>query len=220
MILRKCVAEAGLQLSDVDTLLIVGGGAMIPVVKARLTGLLSESNQQVLYHDPAKAVALGAALHCSQVTGAPGAVDLPAAFRGVTGYHVGIRTIDVNTGRIAIDRVIPKNVTLPASAKKTYYTTRPDQDRIVIEIVQFRESGADDTIGLGQLVVGPLREPKLNYPIEVSIECKEDGTIEVSASDTATGAEIQHSFAREEDTYIARLATQRALIRSMSLNLT
>jgi molecular chaperone DnaK (HSP70) len=213
----SCLKEAGLSISDVHALLLVGGSSMVPAVSQRMKNIFSIPGQKVLYHEPSKAVAFGAAIHSAQLSGDAEQYQLPPEFRGVTGYSVGVRTISSETGRISIDTLIKKNMPLPASARKTYYTTRPNQERIVLEIVQFRDL-KEQVVSLGQLVVGPLPTPRSNYPIEVVVENGEDGTVAVQACDPQTGVELSQVFGRDRKDQFGYLAAQRALVRSTLIN--
>jgi molecular chaperone DnaK len=212
----QCTSEAGLKASNVDAVLLVGGSSMLPQVSARLRRLFPGDNR-VCYHEPSKAVAFGAAIHASQLSGDAQRFNVPPEFRGVTGHSVGVRTIDPQTGRATIDTLIKQNMPLPIRLSKTYYTTRPNQQRMVVDLVQFR--GPDDpVIGLGQLVVGPLPSPRQDYPIEVTLENREDGTLSVQAYDAQTGVELAREFGRDGEQGFAYLSTQRALVRSTVIN--
>ena len=212
-----CVDQAGLTPADVHTVLLVGGSSMVPVVEERLRRLFSAPGQEVRYHEPTKAVAFGAALRATQLTGDAEKFAVPPEFRGVTGYSVGVRAIDPQTGRVTIDTLIKQNMALPAKASKTYYSTRPNQERIVLELVQFRTGEERDAVSLGQVVAG-LPSPKQNYPIEVTVENREDGTVRVRAWDAQTGVDLQQTFERAGTDGFAHLATQRALVRSTIIN--
>ncbi len=238
---REVVLEAGLVNDDIDTLLLVGGSSMVPAVKVYIDAAFPDT--KILFHQPTRAVAYGAAIHAAQLAGHAQALELPPEFRGVTGYCVGVRTMDPSTGRVVLDTLIKKNMPLPAKARKTYFTTRPNQQRMVLELVQYRDlrnqgrsgssrgpggsstgrSGSnraeqDDVISLGQMVVGPLPSPQVNYPIEVSIENLEDGTVAVGAYDAQTGIELSQVFGREGQDGLAHLGTQRALVRNTVIN--
>jgi molecular chaperone DnaK (HSP70) len=211
-----CVREAGLQLKDVDLVLMVGGSSMVPAVQERLRQLFP-GDKQILFHEPSRAVALGAALHASQLAGDAERYNIPPEFRGVTGAHVGIRAVDPTTGRMKIEMLIKKNMPLPVIVKKSFFTTRTDQVRMVLEFVQY--SGPEEKIvSIGQLMVGPLPSPRINYPIEVTVENREDGTIGVTAYDAQTGVELSQVFGREADGKRLNLAAQRALVRSTFIN--
>jgi molecular chaperone DnaK (HSP70) len=215
--MMRCLRDASLRVEDVNNLLLVGGSSLVPVVEDRLRAIFSRPNQQVFYHEPSKAVAYGAALHAHQLAGESDAFNLPPELRGVSGYNVGVRTIDPVTGRVSIDTLIKKNMPLPCKIRKTYYTSRPRQERIVLDFVQFRDQ-RDSMVSLGQMVVGPLSSPRVNYPIEVTTEYGEDGTVSVQAYDAQTGVELHHEFGRDSADGTTHLASQRALVRSTVVN--
>jgi molecular chaperone DnaK len=215
-VLCDTIREAGLAPKDVHSVLLVGGTSMAPLVRQRVGAILGKG-PQVRFHDPSKAVAFGAALHASQLSGEGLAAGVPDEFRGVTGYHVGVRTINPETGQTSIDTLIRKNHPLPSRARKTYFTSRPGQERMVLELVQFRDA-SETPISLGQLVVGPLPSPRANYPISVTVEYREDGTVHVTAFDAQTGIELVNTFGREDDGGLRDLASQRQLVRCMLIN--
>lgn len=215
-VLLSTVREAGLRNGDVDAILLVGGSSMIPLVQKRLKRVFAQPHQTVMYHEPSKAVAYGAAIYSSQLAGESEMYRLPPEFRGVTGYSVGVRVIDTE-GRVNVDTLIKKNMPLPALVKRTYYTTRANQERMVLDLLQFRD-GPQDAVSLGTLTVGPLPSPKQNYPIEVTVETRDDGTVAVQAYDAETGIELKQVFGRDNDAGIARFAAQRALVRGTFIN--
>jgi molecular chaperone DnaK (HSP70) len=213
----NCIKEAGLAVSDVNALLLVGGSSMVPAISQRYRKLFCNPGQKVMYHEPSKAVAFGAAIHSAQLAGESEEYQLPPEFRGVTGYNLGVRTISPETGRISIDVLIKKNMPLPVSTRKIYYTARPNQERMVLELVQYRDPN-DKVVSLGQLVVGPLPSPRSNYPIEVTVENREDGTIAVLASDAQNGVELTQVFGRDARDQFGHVASQRALVRATFIN--
>lgn len=213
----ECVREAGLEPRDVHAVLLVGGTSMAPVIRGRMQRIFGGAEQRVFYHEPSKAVAYGAVVHASQLGGEAAAYQIPPEFRGVSGYSVGVRAMDSGTGRVKVDTLIKKNLPLPIKVRKTYYTVRASQERIVLDFVQYREPG-EAHVPLGQLVVGPLPSPRQNYPVEVTVEYREDGTVQVQAYDAETGVELAQVFGRDADGGIGQLAVQRALVRSTLIN--
>jgi len=214
---RRCVESAGLKPQDINTVLLVGGSSFVPLVQERVCALFAREQQRVMYHEPMKAVAFGAALEALRRSGEASGLALPAEFRGVTGYHLGIRALDPSTGRPVVDAVIRKNLPLPARATRVYYTTSASQQRMVLEVVQFIES-PQDAVSLGQLIVGPFLAPETNYPIQVALETGDDGTVAVTATDPRTGAELRSSFGQQREDGLGHLAVQRQLVRSTIVN--
>jgi molecular chaperone DnaK (HSP70) len=213
----RCVREAGLRVEDVKHLLLVGGSSLVPMAQARLQKIFCRPEQTVMYHEPSKAVAFGAAIHASQLSGEAEMFQIPPELRGVSGYHVGVRTVDPASGRATVDTLIKKNMTLPIKVRKTYYTSRPGQERIVLDFVQYRDPGEKPT-GLGRLVVGPLDAPRPNYPVEVTVDYRIDGTVGVQAYDAQTGMELEQVFGEEGSGGAAALASQKALVDSIVIN--
>jgi molecular chaperone DnaK len=215
--MMACLREAGLRSEDVGSLLLVGGSSLVPLVEDRLRAIFHRPGQQVLHHEPSKAVAYGAAIHASQLAGDAQLYNIPPELRGVSGYSVGIRTLDPSTGHVGIDTLIKKNMPLPARLSKTYYTTRANQERMVLDFVQFRDM-REATVSLGQLVIGPLNAPRPNYAVEVTTEYREDGTVAVQAYDAQTGVELEHVFGRQGQEGAGHLASQRSLVRNTVIN--
>lgn len=214
---RRCVTGAGLQLHELDAVLLVGGSSLVPAVGERVRAMLGSAAGRVKFHEPMRAVAYGAAMHTAQLTGQAELYSMPPELRGVTGYNVGVRIIDPRNGRVRIDPLIKKNMPLPARAQKTYYTAHADQQRIVLDIVQYL-SVDEEMIPLGKLVVGPLPSPQQNYPIEVMVENQEDGTVSIRAYDPQTRVELNQTFAREGNDVFGHLASQRLLVKRTVIN--
>jgi molecular chaperone DnaK (HSP70) len=213
----RCLREAGLRSEDVNALLLVGGSSQVPLVEERLRSIFNRPGQQVFHHEPSKAVAYGAAIHATQLAGEALQYNLPPELRGVSGYSVGVRTFDPSSGRVAVDTLIKKNMPIPTKVNKTYYTSRPNQERMVLDFVQFRDQ-REGMVALGQLTVGPLNAPRPNYAVEVTTEYREDGTVAVNAYDAQTGVELQHVFGRGGEDGAGHLAAQRSLVRATTVN--
>jgi molecular chaperone DnaK len=215
-VLRRCVSGAGLKLTDMDVVLLVGGTSLVRAVAEGVRRMMGAGAGTVRHHEPMHAVAFGAAMHTAQLTGKAEEYDLPPITRGVTGYHVGVRIVDQRTHEVRVEPMIKKNMPLPASAKKTLYTRHDGQERIVLDIVQYM-SEDDEMIALGRLVVAlPVR--RANYPIEVRVENNADGTVSVYAHDPQTHQELQQTFKRDLDDVFGQIASQRTLVRATSVN--
>jgi len=210
----QCLKESGLGHKDINTVLLVGGSSLVPAITERLKGTFNNEGQQVLYHEPSRAVAFGAAMRAAQKAGEADLYQLPPELRGVTGFNVGVRTIEPDTRKVSIDPLVKKNMPLPTSIRKTYYTTSDVQDKVTLDFVQYRIDESD-AVTLGQLQVGPLTDPRPNYPIDVKVEYREDGTVTVVASDASSGKELQQSFGGATGDDIEYLSGQRDHLQSV-----
>lgn len=212
----RCIEGSGLQPKDVNTVLLVGGSSMIPYIRKRLQEIFKGANQEIKFHEPMKAVALGASVYAAQLAGDAERYDLPPEFSGITGYNIGIRTIDPDSGKVEVDTLIRKNLPLPIKSTRTYFTSHAEQRRVVLDLVQFRNEG-DQYIEVGKMIIGPIANPRANYAIEVTIENSEDGTISVAAFDPNTGIELEQSFGiREgEENYLVH---QKRILQATQIN--
>lgn len=197
-IVLRCIHSANMEVSDIETVLLVGGSSMVPLIRKRLKEVFKGSNQQILTHEPMRAVVYGAALHAIQVSGQPVDFDLPPELQGVTGHNLGVRAIDPNTNEPIIDTLVRKNTPLPSYNRKTYFTGSAEQKKMRLEIVQYIEE-SEREIALGSLAIGPLPSNEANYPIQIEIEQRKDGTVWFVARDERTGTEIEKVFGDEED---------------------
>ncbi len=210
----RCLKEAGLDKKDVNTALLVGGSSLVPAVVEAMRKEFDQEGQNVLYHEPSKAVAYGAALRAAQLSGEEVKYKLPPELKGVTGHNVGVRTVDSSTGQVEVSTLIKKNMPLPTRINKTYYTTRADQRKMALDFVQFGDDPRQ-AVSLGLLNVGPLLHPRVNYPIGVFVEYMEDGRIAVTASDANTGEELEQTFGGDPSGDIQYLSDQRKLLHSL-----
>ncbi len=212
----RCIKGASLKPTDVNTILLVGGSSMIPYVRERLKEIFTAPNQQLMYHEPMKAVAFGASIYGAQISGSAELYNIPPEFMGITGYNIGIKTIDPESRTIQYDTLIRKNLPLPVKATRTYYTSSANQTHIELEVYQYdNEKSAIHFIG--KVNIGPIHNNRVNYPIEVSITNTEDGVVLITAFDPNTGQEIEQSFGVDDelDNYLTK---QKRLIDSTIIN--
>ncbi|MDX1445853.1 Hsp70 family protein [Lishizhenia sp.] len=211
-VVQRCIKSVGIDNVDVDTVILVGGSSMIPFIKKRLKALFNGEHQEIHAHEPMKAVTFGAALHAVQLSGKKVDYEIPPELRGVTGYNLGVRAMNPKTGRVVIDNLVKKNMPLPSIKEKTYYTTSEDQKRMRLEIIQYLKKGEEEQ-SLGNLVIGPLPSNQANYPINVKIENRKDGTVWFRAVDPNSGMEIEKVFGDDEEGG-GSLTRQKALVNS------
>jgi molecular chaperone DnaK (HSP70) len=215
-ILLRCIKGANLAPQDIDIILLVGGSSLIPTVHNKIKSIFHRSNQSLFYFEPMKAIVSGAALHSIQLDGKSNLFDLPPVLKGVSGYNVGVKTIDPRTGRMKIDVLIRKNIPLPIESTKTYFTARSNQKFMTLEFVQYIDNDSE-IIRLGNLTIGPFEFAQQNYPVEVSVKNLADGTIQVKAYDPQMGKELKQTFGKDIDNG-NDLLLQKALVNSTIIN--
>lgn len=190
--------EAGLEYTDINKILLVGGSTRMPIVKDFIqeeTGIVPSSEVH-----PDEAVAIGAAYHVIDVikhqksnaerTGDTDSkifeTEIPETsrqytFTDVTSHGIGI--VVVNDNDEAENSVIlPKNIQVPAEKTNFYRTTRPYQEKLSIQVTQGEEEDLKyvTIIGTADIEISP-REKLVG--IEVTISCDENSIIHVRVYD-------------------------------------
>jgi molecular chaperone DnaK len=184
----KCLDTINLKIDSVDRILLIGGGILIPGIRSRFCEALKIPEGRWTVKHPLTAVAFGAAILASDGK----ALSLiENRLRTQNAFDLGIRIQDPRTQETAIYKLVKRDQALPAKGSKVFKTSRIEQDRMVIEVVQVKDS-ARSAISLGNFSFGPLHPTTANHPIEIAIECSRNGLVEVSAKDMLSGQLIQH----------------------------
>ena len=211
----QCLKEINLDPAAVDTVLLVGGSSLVPLVQRRLRQLFNRPGQRVVCDRYAtRAVVRGAALRAHELSGQAVRDGLPTSIREVTGWHIGVAGLDPQTQRFGVDTVLPKNTPIDAAqATRPYYTTHQDQDRIVLNVVQYLDR-SEDAKTLGTLEIGPLPVRRQGYCVEVTFRYQDNGTLTVQTRDPHTRQPIAQTFALDGAVDAARLVQQRRLVQT------
>jgi molecular chaperone HscA len=174
---ERALADAGLQVSDVDDVLLVGGSTRMPYIKKRVSDFFEkEVNDRI---NPDEVVAIGAALQAAQLNG----LEMGHLLLDVTPLSLGIET----AGGL-MDVLIPRNSKIPLSASRQYTTQKDGQTSIRISVFQGeRELIIDNrelvTFKISGIPAMPAGLPKLN--IRFSIDA--DGLLKVTAHEQRSG---------------------------------
>lgn len=182
--------DAGITKEQVDTILLVGGSTRVPYVKRYVAELFGKEPAQIL--DPELAVALGAGIQ-SGIINEEVDREKGIMITDVAPYALGVRTarsfefyLDDNY----LDILIPRNITIPASRLKRYYTCMDYQSECVIEVYQGEETRATDNSFLGKFNLSgiPPREGG-KEAVEVEFSYDLNGILVVRAQIVSTGKE-------------------------------
>lgn len=211
---ERTLSGAGLSWSMVDKVLQVGGSSLLPLAHEKLRRRSGKSVDDLICKQPHQAVAYGAALLAGAAS-AQSNVEGPSV-RQIAAFDLGIRVADKVTGRPTVQVIIPRNAPLPANNVATFYTTRADQTRLVIEVVQSK--GVDQENSLGLFAFGPIRKPRKNYPIEIQLRYDTEGMVLVTARDPATNETMDRMLGAEENSLSHVLLEQRNWISGLRIN--
>jgi len=169
--------DAGLQKTDIDDVILVGGMTRMPRVQAKVEQIFGrEPNKTV---NPDEVVAVGAALQGAVLNGEVEDVLL----LDVTPLSLGVET----QGGVATV-IIEKNTTIPATKSRTFSTTEDNQDVVRVHVLQGEREMAVDNMSLGRFeLIGIPPAPRGVPQIEVTFAIDTDGVTAVSAKDIGTG---------------------------------
>jgi len=182
---RQALTDAGLRVSDVDHVILVGGQTRTPLVVRTVRELFEKEPYRNI--NPDEVVALGAGIQAGALTGHVKGVLLI----DVTPLTLGIETL----GGVA-SPLIRRNTTIPTRKSQVFTTAKDDQTSVEIHVVQGERAMAVENMTLGRFVLegiptAPRGEPK----IEVTFQIDADGILQVTAQDQATGKEQQITVA-------------------------
>ncbi len=178
---RKALADAGVQASQIDEVVLVGGMTRMPKIIETVKSFFGREPHRGV--NPDEVVAIGAAIQGGVLKGEVKDVLL----LDVTPLSLGIETL----GGV-FTRLIDRNTTIPTRKSQTFSTAEDSQGAVTIRVFQGeREMAADNKI-LGQFdLVGIPPAPRGVPQIEVTFDIDANGIVQVTAKDKATNKEQQ-----------------------------
>ncbi len=176
---RKVLKDAGLQASQINEVILVGGSTRVPMVKAKVEQFFGKKPNESVHPD--EAVSLGAAIQAGIIQGDVKDVLL----LDVTPLSLGIETL----GGV-MTRMIERNTTIPTSKSQVYSTAADNQDSVEIHILQGEREMASDNKSLGRFILSGIAPAPRGIPqIEVTFDIDASGVLHVTAKDKGTGKE-------------------------------
>jgi molecular chaperone HscA len=173
----NAMKDAGLKVSDINTVLMVGGSTRVPLVKKTVgTFFNQEVNDSV---NPDEVVALGAAVQADILAGNNQSMLL----LDITPLSLGIETM----GGL-MDVLLPRNSKIPTKAGRQYTTQKDGQSGIQIAVYQGERDLVKDNRKLGEFTLTSIPAMPAGLPkVDVSFLINADGILQVSAKELRSG---------------------------------
>jgi molecular chaperone HscA len=173
----KAMKDAGLKVSDINTVLMVGGSTRVPYVKNTVSTYFNQTvNDSV---NPDEVVALGAAVQADILAGNNQSMLL----LDITPLSLGIETM----GGL-MDVLLPRNSKIPTQAGRQYTTQKDGQSGIQIAIYQGERDLVKDNRKLGEFTLSGIPSMPAGLPkVDVQFLINADGILQVRAKELRTG---------------------------------
>ncbi len=176
---QKALDDAGLQKSDINEIIMVGGMTRMPLIQKKVEEFFGKKPNSSV--NPDEVVALGAAVQAGVLQGDVKDVLL----LDVTPLSLGIETL----GGVCT-KLIERNTTIPTSKSQVFSTAADNQNSVEIHVLQGEREMAQDNKTLGRFILSGIAPAPRGVPqVEVTFDIDANGILNVSAKDKGTGQE-------------------------------
>lgn len=174
---KTAMKDAGLEPSQINKILLVGGSTRMPMVQKLVTELMGKEPTKGI--NPDECVAMGAAIQGAILAGEQQGIVLV----DVTPLSLGLETL----GGV-FTKIIDKNTAIPVSKSQVFTTAADNQPQVEIHVLQGERAMAGDNVSLGRFFLDGIKPAPRGIPqIEVTFDIDANGIVNVTAKDKATG---------------------------------
>lgn len=202
--IQETVDAAGLDYTEIDKILLVGGSTRIPAVGKSIEEETGIKPSQDIHPD--EAVSIGAAFHAVEVvktvvdskdtqdTTSFVSDDLPEnvksyTFSDITAHGIGVVVWDETLGKDVNSVILPKNTKVPAEYRDQYSTLCDYQEELELKITQGEDIELRFVRVIGESIL-KLKPRPMNSPIEIVISCDSDSIIHVRVIDLVSNEDL------------------------------
>lgn len=174
---RQAMSDAGLQPSDIDEIILVGGMTRMPAVQDAVRKLFEKDPHKGV--NPDEVVGVGAAIQAGVLGG---------EVKDVLLLDVTPLTLSIETLGAVATALIERNTTIPTRKSQVFSTASDNQNEVEIHVLQGERPMAADNKSLGKFTLDGIPAAPRGIPqVEVTFDIDADGILKVSALDKATG---------------------------------
>lgn len=184
---KRSLSDAGLKLTDIDEVILIGGATRLNIVRDFLIRLFRKFPDTKL--NPDETVALGAAIQAAMKERREEVKEV--ILTDVCSFTLGTEVVvEYEEGKFEDGRfcpIIERNTVIPASHTERLYTIKDNQDKIRVKVLQGESRFARNNLYLGELEVDIPKAPKGMEPVDVTYTYDINSLLEVEVKVVSTG---------------------------------